>query len=374
MKKICIVLLSLIFLTTGCFADNKENLVKDFEKYVNNSKSYHIEGDMEITNGEETFTYDLNSYFMKDDYYKVVLVNKTNNHEQVILRDSSSVYVITPSLNKSFKFDSIWPENSSQGYLLSSLLKDVLSDDDAKTTKTNDGYEIKSAVNYPNNSDLSYQVITFNKDKVPTSVKVYDKNDVVYITVNFSKINIDAKLREEDFKLENYIDVNEESKDESKEDIQNNDNNQEDSSDEKKDDNVCGECEADNEDCKNECTEKSGSFDNILYPLYVPSNTSLTNSESVMTDYSERVVLTFGGDSNFVIMEELSNRSEDFEIIPISGNPVILDDTLGAISTKYMYFTKNGVDYYIVSNDLSSSEMVSIANSVGSAQSVISTK
>jgi len=37
---------------------------------------------------------------------RVSLKNKTNNHEQIILKNSDGVYVLTPSLNKSFKFQS----------------------------------------------------------------------------------------------------------------------------------------------------------------------------------------------------------------------------------------------------------------------------
>jgi len=40
----------------------------------------------------------------KKDMYKVSLTNKANNHEQIILKNNDGVYVLTPSLNKSFKF------------------------------------------------------------------------------------------------------------------------------------------------------------------------------------------------------------------------------------------------------------------------------
>ena len=69
------------------------------------------------------------------------------------------VIVVTPSLNKSFKFDSVWPENSSQAYLLQNLVEDVKGDSKASLEKTDNGYIIKSTVNYPNNEDLSYQKI-----------------------------------------------------------------------------------------------------------------------------------------------------------------------------------------------------------------------
>ena len=48
------------------------------------------------------------------------------------------VYVVTPSLNKSFKFQSEWPSNSSQSYLLNPLLNDVKTDSSTTLEETND--------------------------------------------------------------------------------------------------------------------------------------------------------------------------------------------------------------------------------------------
>ena len=121
MKKLLFLLTITLFTITGCGKYKLEDAVNDFTKSVESSKSYKLNGTMEINSGEETFIYNIDSYFLKDDFYKVVLVNQTNNHEQIILKNKEGLYVITPSLNKSFKFDSVWPENSSQAYLLQIL-------------------------------------------------------------------------------------------------------------------------------------------------------------------------------------------------------------------------------------------------------------
>lgn len=357
MKKIVIFLFAFLFLTTGCSEDSTEDLIDNFISLVEESESYLLTGTMEIFDGQDTYSYTLESSYLEGGYYKVVLINTNNDHEQVILRTDDEVYVITPSLNKSFKFDSIWPDNSSQSYLLHSLVNDINEDDEYEFSETESGYQIKTTVNYPNNGELLYQIINFDSDMGIKSVVVYDENDTAYITVTFTSTDLSAGLSVEDFALENYVD-------------------QEDSDEEETDtdENVCEECDVDDEDCENDCSTETTALDSILYPLYLPTNTSLETAESVMTDYSERVILTFSGETNFVLIEESSTVNSDMEIIPITGNPVLLNDTVAAMSTNSMYFTKNGVDYYLVSNDLTTQEMVSIANSVGSVESVMSTK
>ena len=93
MKKILIIL-SVFLLLCGC-GNSEENILDKFVKKLENTNKYTIKGTMSIMSNEDTFTYDVEANKSKDDYYKVSLVNKTNNHEQVILKNEDGVYVMT---------------------------------------------------------------------------------------------------------------------------------------------------------------------------------------------------------------------------------------------------------------------------------------
>ncbi len=84
-----------IFLLSGCGIKNADNVLKDLEKKLKDSKTYYLEGTMEIINHEDTYTYDVKVSYQKEDYYKIELTNTLNNHEQVILRNDDGVYVDT---------------------------------------------------------------------------------------------------------------------------------------------------------------------------------------------------------------------------------------------------------------------------------------
>ena len=45
---------------------------------------------------------------------------------------------MTPSINKSFKFQSEWPTNSSQSYILEAILKDISNDADRSVSINKD--------------------------------------------------------------------------------------------------------------------------------------------------------------------------------------------------------------------------------------------
>ena len=327
MKKILLLLITILLLT-GCGKVDKDKLIKNFTDNVDTSKSYYVEAKMEIYNSEDTFSYNMKVYYMDDDYFKVDMVNAINNHQQIILRNSDAVYVVTPSLNKSYKFMSEWPYNSSQAYILNTLAKDILADEDVEFGEEDGKYFLKTDVNYPNNNYLKYEKLYFDKDMNLKTVLVYDVDDIVSIKVDFTKIDYKANLNDSEFDVDNVINVD------------------------------C--CKTDDSNK----TEQTSALEDIIYPLYVPSNTYLKNKEMLNTENGERVILTFNGDKNFVLIEEVSNVKEEFEIVPIYGDPLKLSDTIGALSTNSLTWTSNNVDYYLASNDLSTEEILSIADSL----------
>ena len=269
------------------------------------------------------------------------------------------VYVITPALNKSFKFQSEWPFNSSQAYILASLLEDIKNKDDVLLEETENNYILKTKVNYPNNQELSYQKLIFDKKMNIEGVEVYDNEDIVKIKVSFTSIDLKAGLDKEDFLLEDLI-----NEDCCEEEVCTNnscDKNQEGSS---------SNAEENNKDSE----ETAGTLESIIYPLYIPSNTHLKSSERIDTDTGERVILTFSGDKDFVLIEETARIAKEFEIIPVFGDPMMVYDTVAALSANSLSWTLGTIDYYLASNELSPEEMITIAASLGNTQTVVESK
>lgn len=321
MKKIFVLLASILILC-GCGKTSDVNVKDDFIKNIEKRNSYLVKGTMDIVSNEDTFTYNIIAA-KSNSNYRVNLVNTVNNHEQVILRNDDGVYVVTPSLNKSFKFQSEWPDNGSQGYLLDSLVKDIKNDADSKSEKVESGYIITTKVNYPNNANLVSEKIYVDSKSEIQKVEVLDGTGTVKITVKFTSVDYKPTFKDDYFKLESLIDT---------------------------------EC------CKEEQTSKT--IDDIIYPLYLPTNTYLNTKNTVNTDNGNRVILTFTGDSPFTLVEEKTVAKAEFEIIPVYGEPLMLSETFGALSSNSLYWTSGGVDFYISSDKLSGSELLTIAESI----------
>lgn len=327
MKKIFIISICLIsaFLISGCGKKNEKNILKELTKKIENTDGYHINGELEIINSEYVYDYDVDVAYKKGDYFRVSLKNRTNNHEQIILKNTDGVYVLTPSLNKSFKFQSEWPYNNSQSYLLQTLLKDIQNDSEKQFESLNDEFIYTTKVNYSNNKELIKQKIYINKNSEITKVEVYNENDEVKMKMNFNNIDMDAKFDDDYFELNKNMTVA--SVDEIK-------------------------------------TESTGKIDDIIYPMYIPANTYLTGQNIVSKENGERVILTFSGEKPFVFVQETSDLADEMTTVSVYGEPLILTDTIGALSDNSVSWNSNNIEYYLISDSLSQEELVSIVRSV----------
>ena len=167
MKKI-ILAIACLLLVVGCGKSSEKDAYIEISKRISSLNSYYLTGELLIYRGEDTYTYDVEVAYQKEDLYRVSLINQVNNHEQIILRNTEGVFVLTPSLNKSFKFQSDWPYNNSQIYLLERIFTDLERDDERSITKEGDYYLFTSKVNYANNEKLktkSMQIRIYNLSK-----------------------------------------------------------------------------------------------------------------------------------------------------------------------------------------------------------------
>jgi len=286
-KYLFLILILTGFILTGCNKYGEKDIINDLKKKVEKSTGYYLNGELQLVNNEDSYLYDVEVAYAKDDNFRVSLKNKTNNHEQIILKNTDGVYVLTPSLNKSFKFQSEWPYNNSQAYIIQTILKDIEQDEQRTFEQTDDGYVFTTKVNYTSNNNLEKQKITMDKDLNLKEVIILNKNDEIQMKMTFNSIDYKATYENEYFTL--------------KENLKN-----------------------------TEVQSTSNTLDSIIYPMYIPENTQLSSQEKVATDNGERIILTFSGDSPFMIIQETVSVEEESLTIPMSGEPYIITGTVGA--------------------------------------------
>ena len=365
MKKtfIFLMIMGILFLT-GCNKNSADKIFQDLTDKVNKLNSYKITGTLEVKNRNDTHNYNVEVSHMASDKFRVSLVNTANNHEQVILRNDEGIFVLTPSLNKSFKFQSDWPYNNSQIYLLGSIIDDLNNDSSVTKEEIDSKYVFTSKVNYPNNSELVKQKVTVNKDLMIEKVEVLTENDEVEMKFTVSNIDYNPTFDETYFEVNSIINNNQNNMEQNKEE-----NNSKESNNEKSENDTSTTTNSNantnsNNSNTNSKTEQTATIDDIIYPLYLPAGTVLEEQEKVSKTDGERVILTFGGEKGFTLVEETVSREEELTIIPTYGEPHLINDTIGSMTDNSLNWISDDIEYYIVSDVMTSSELLEIAESI----------
>lgn len=331
MKKKWMLLLTglmVIFILSACGSKSQDDVVKELNGKIGDLSGYKANAKMTLKMGTDSQVYNVEIWHKDPTFYRVNLKNAKKDQSQMILRNDEGVFVLTPALNKSFRFQSDWPQNSSQAYLYESLIKDILEDKEAKFSSTKDHYVFETKTRYQNNKMLPVQEIKLNKkDLTPASVKIMDVDRNALVTVEFSKVKLDASFNKDDFEMQKNM--------------------------------TRAQLGL---PAMAEAGDKAFS---VKYPLAEINGVDLIEEKAMDTEDGKRVVLTYDGEKSFTLIQEKSTaKTASASPTYVKGDPVDLGFTIGAISGHSIKWSYDGVDYMLASNDLSPDEMVMVARSV----------
>jgi outer membrane lipoprotein-sorting protein len=114
--------------------------------------------------------------------------------------------VITPSLKKSFRFQTNWPKNQGQVYLYQTIVESVVQDS-STIKKEKNLYRIEGESNYPNKT-LARQVVWLNRKTLsPVKIEVYDRNEQLRVAMKFNQFRFDPKFDSDYFTQKRSLEV-----------------------------------------------------------------------------------------------------------------------------------------------------------------------
>lgn len=332
MKKIfgvwLVVAFGLILLLTACGEKSQEDVVKKLADKVDAMSGYKAKAEMKMNTGQESQKYQIDIWHKKKELYRVSLKNNQDEKgNQVILKNKDGVFVLTPALNKSFKFQTDWPDNSSQPYLFQSLVDDVKKDKEAEFKVSDSNYIFQTKTNYQSNNNLPYQEIYFDKKTyTPVMVKVLDKDKNALVEVKFQDFDMKPSFKDDDFAMEKNM------------------------SGKETDQTVSAD-------------ENADPF-SVVFPLYM-AGAELSEKKEVATDNGKRVIMTYAGEKKFTLIEEQADVMQTLASPQeVNGDIVNLGHTIGALSDNTIVWSNNGVSFYLASEDLTKEELVDVAKSV----------
>lgn len=330
-KRILVILVIVGLLAFGIvkLVQNKNsNVESNALKTLESLDSYYMEATMDFYKGEETRSYDVKVSYKKHqpcDLYRVSMFDKAIEQEQIIIKNTDGVYVLTPALNQAYKFKGDWPLNGHKPYLYQSMVETMQGTCDI--SKLDDGYLITATPDFKNMPSWTRQEMKLSKEYKPIWVHIYDNNNDVAVKIGFSKVEFNSTF------ADNYFDVQ--------------DNMQ--------------------ESRNNLNTTTSSTLEDLpLYPVNANVDATLKEVSNITVNGVTQVMLTYSGNESFTVIESTLSGYEQYFEKEVDGQIVDIYGILGyCVSNENinkLYFTYNGVSYQIWSDTVSVSTLIEVAS------------
>ncbi len=343
-----LVLLCTILLLSACGTASQEKVLKKVNGKWAETNGYELNAAMEIKSGGEPRKYDVTVWHTKPDFYRVEVVESGKDVSQMIVRNADGVFVVTPTLNKMYKFQSDWPKKNSQAYLIGALAEDLAQDKNLVMKEEDKAYIFEAATRNSYKNSMPHQVITVDKKTLlPTSVVIMNDVKEEQIRITFKNIKLGVQHSAKEYAVEQFTETDETKGEQA------------------------APTEKDGKDGKEQKDGKEALGAEIEnkefqthYPVVNWENTKMADEKVIQEGGVNRVILTFQGDKAFTVMQQPVTKETSMLPVSSPGDPVDLGFTIGAITDTSISWEKDGVEFFVASSKLSREEMIEVATSM----------
>ncbi len=316
-KGILVFLLLFVAGLSSCGKQTKtEDAYSSFINSITEAKSYVLKAQMEVQRDEGSNIFDVEVSYKSPNYYRVNYQNQSSNSRQILLKNNEGVYVLSPELNKEFRFDSTWPLNSSHIYILNKVVDDLSSDNERVVECKDDYYVFSSAISHKVKQDLVKQVVYIKKSTNKLEKICYQSADKDMMVLMVKSLEFNKTLPSDTFNVEAIM---------------------------QSETSLLGEGSS--------VVVSSIDFENI-FDVTCTSET-----------YDDVTVMSYKGDKSYSIIFQKLDETPSASA-RIYDDFVMLDDTIAFVSASSLTFYYSNYEFKIVSSTLTLDEMISVANSL----------
>ncbi|WP_248547879.1 LolA family protein [Paenibacillus odorifer] len=346
------IIMSVALVMTGCGKKDAASVVKDLnnvaDKLESKQGTYQGSGTMTLYTGEQPQEYKVEVWYKNPSYYRISLANVQKDIRQIVLRNDEGVFVLTPSMNKSFRFQSDWPDDQGQVYLYQTLVRGIVSDNNRQFVEDGDNYVFEVAANYQSNALVRQKIWLDKKTYEPKQVQVSDSEAKVVVNVKFDTFKFDTDFTKDSFDMEKNM-ASGKSAESTVAEVDENGNPI--------------TAPEGQEPAEQPVAAELGDF-GIIEPDYIPAGVEFKDSHKLEGNKDHAVLIRYDGIYQYTIME---SRPLDRAVALAPGTLKDLGFTWGVLSgdeQQTLTWMSEGVEYRITSANLPANEMMQIAASM----------
>lgn len=189
-----------IAIVAGCGAPSKDAMVGKLkaETQTLNQKNYTSTAMMTVQTDNSSQTYYIVTSYEGPDRYRIELGDSNKHINQIIVKNPNGMFIVSPSLQKVFRFSGSWAQNQGHIYLYDQILQQIIASDQVKVAQKGTNYTFEMPVT-PSNDVVSKEQVELSKDLKPQKVVLYDKSDHAVVLIDFKSFKTGVKFQNVDF-------------------------------------------------------------------------------------------------------------------------------------------------------------------------------
>ncbi|MCL6626630.1 LolA family protein [Alicyclobacillus shizuokensis] len=306
----------------GCGAPTQRSVNAKLQSQMQTlaDKNYKSTAMMTVQMDNGAQTYYIETWYDGPDVYLIKLGDDQKNINQVIVKNKTGMFIVSPSLQKVFRFNGNWAQNQGHIYLYNQILQQILAGDHVKMKHTGDAWTFDMPVT-PKNDVVSKEQVTIDpKTMHPRQVVLYDGDGKAMVTIKFTQFQTGVRFGESDFNPQKIAESG----------------------------------------TKQAMAEVSDSDFGYVRPDIDGLGDRL--QALIDTKGQDTVILRYGGSHAFTLSEQRPSPGDsglaDAQLVDLYGVPALYD---GSGDSKRLVWVHNGVEFGLTSQDLSLEQMESLA-------------
>lgn len=192
-----------IGLVAGCGAPSKQNVVSKLQTQAEElgATNYQSTAMMTVQMDNGSQTYYVETSYDSPTTYKIALGDANKHINQIIVRNTNGMFIVSPSLQKVFRFNGNWAQNQGHIYLYDQVLEQIVDADNVKMGKQGSDTTFTMPIT-PQNDVVTTQKVQLVSDSngyAPKQIVLLDKSDKAVVTIDFTSFKQGVKFSDSDF-------------------------------------------------------------------------------------------------------------------------------------------------------------------------------
>ena len=191
----------IIGLVAGCGAPTKQNVVSKLETQAEtlDATNYQTTAKMTVQMDNGSQTYYIVTSYDSPNTYKIALGDANKQINQIIVKNPNGMFIVSPSLQKVFRFNGNWAQNQGHIYLYDQILQQIVNSNNVKLAKSGNNLTFTMPVTPQNDVVTTQKVELAQGTYAPKQVVLLDKQNKAVVTIDFLSFQQGMKFTSAEF-------------------------------------------------------------------------------------------------------------------------------------------------------------------------------